>query len=757
MSMHTIVLSGCTPEPLMNYLKALGVLRLVSEQKDPGASARWHNGVFELRSIFDENALLQYFVDDYQPTPVFAPWNGDGGFLTDTGASLETIERIRKHSIPRMQPLRDAVHRIDTVAILRDFKTARETEKALRKRKDGFKKRRIPFPERDAEALKSATQSVKSIKQTILGNVRDAFPDEIVRWLDACISITSVGFYSAPLLGSGGLDGRLEFSANYLANAIAFVDLASVERHQWVDGAIFGRGTGKVVASSIGQFSPGQIGGPNGTQGFEGASLVNPLDFVLMIEGAILFAGSVSRKLASGNPGKGVFPFTVYSTPVGPSMEAPKDSKAARGEIWLPVWPRFAGLAEVALVLAEGRAEIGRKQARSGVQIARAIASLGVDRGIEGFVRFGFLQRNGKAYLATSLGRFDVCARPDVDLLCQIDPWLESFGYAASDDKAPPRFRSALRRIQSAIFEFCQHGGNARFSEILRALGRAERELASGEKFRGDNIRPIAGLSSDWIRAAFDGSLEFELAFALSGIWDPEGKIGSLRGNLEPVRSGVDKNHKVFANWDDQNRAAVWTSADLPTNLAAVLGRRIMDAGRMGCTSLPLAFRRSASLHAVAAFLSGAAGDEAVEELLWGLALVDQSKNNSKLDHWRSDDLMPLPRAFALLKLLFLPSPPETRTGPTMIRPEPSLLPLLCAGRLGEACILAMRRLRASGLVPMTGPSEGRLTSSEEWQDGAVDPRRLAAALLFPISNNDVKQLANLVLRPVAEPGEIAG
>ena len=92
MSTHTIALSGCTPEPLINYLKALGVLRLVAEQGDSGACACWHNGVFELRSTFDENALLRFFVDDYRPTPVLAPWNGDGGFLTDTGASLETIE-----------------------------------------------------------------------------------------------------------------------------------------------------------------------------------------------------------------------------------------------------------------------------------------------------------------------------------------------------------------------------------------------------------------------------------------------------------------------------------------------------------------------------------------------------------------------------------------------------------------------------------------------------------------------------------------
>jgi CRISPR-associated protein Csx17 len=34
-AMNEIILAGCTPTPLANYLKALGVFRLVAEQKDP--------------------------------------------------------------------------------------------------------------------------------------------------------------------------------------------------------------------------------------------------------------------------------------------------------------------------------------------------------------------------------------------------------------------------------------------------------------------------------------------------------------------------------------------------------------------------------------------------------------------------------------------------------------------------------------------------------------------------------------------------
>lgn len=47
---NEIYLNGCTPVPLAHYLKALGVLRLVSEQKDPDAAGYWHNECFVLRT-----------------------------------------------------------------------------------------------------------------------------------------------------------------------------------------------------------------------------------------------------------------------------------------------------------------------------------------------------------------------------------------------------------------------------------------------------------------------------------------------------------------------------------------------------------------------------------------------------------------------------------------------------------------------------------------------------------------------------------
>ena len=89
--MTTLDLDGCTPAPLGSYLKALGVLRLVAEQVDRAAHGLWRDDRFALATTLDEDALVDFFLDEYQPSPVVSPWNSDGGF-SHTGKRLsETV------------------------------------------------------------------------------------------------------------------------------------------------------------------------------------------------------------------------------------------------------------------------------------------------------------------------------------------------------------------------------------------------------------------------------------------------------------------------------------------------------------------------------------------------------------------------------------------------------------------------------------------------------------------------------------------
>lgn len=738
--MNTLILKGCTPEPLMSYLKSLGVLRIIAEQKDPDVRGCWQDGALSIKSTLDEQSLIDFFDSTYQPTPVFAPWNGDGGFLTDSGASMELVNKIRSTTYPNLMQLRNAIRSIDNVSILKDFKEQRDVKKKLEDKKKKLKKMKQRLSESEAAQLKEATRLVNEIKNDILYRIRTGFPDEVVRWLDSCVAITAEGFNVSPLLGSGGVDGKLEMSANFMKNVVAILDADQATRINWIKHAILGQGIVNLQKTAIGQFAPGQVGGPNATQGFEGDSGINPFDFVLMIEGAIFISGAVSRRYGTDRSAKASFPFTVYSSPIGYGSRSDADAKGSRGEIWLPLWNRLADIREVNYLFTEGRADLSGRQATSGVDFARAVSTLGVDRGIQGFTRYSFLPRNGRAYLAVPIGSFEVMVRPNVDLLREIDPWLDRFRPAAADDKTPPRFKSTLRRIETAIFSFCKYGGNSRFADILCALGQAEKELANGENFRKDKyLRPLAGLSPAWLDAAYDGSPEFEIAMSLAGIYDALYKIGPLRANLEPVKTGKNKQGGINATWTEGGREVVWNSADLCRNLAAVLERRIMDGERAGCDRLPLSCRRTSSLDAVAAFIAGATDDRRIEELLWGMVLIDYYKDYPILKR-RAIDAPPLPRSYALLKLLFIPGSLTTQNENVEVRPEMAILPLLRAKRVDDACQIASRRLLASGFILQANQT------LQHWH--TPEPARLAAALLIPVASRDVDHLQSMILRP---------
>ena len=455
------------------------------------------------------------------------------------------------------------------------------------------------------------------------------------------------------------------------------------------------------------------------------------------------------------------FPFTTQPSPVGHGTlsfadgKKPKNAKREIAEMWLPLWEKPTTLYEVQQLLSEGRAIVGKRVVRTGVDFARAIAGLGTDRGVESFQRMAFLMRNGQNFMAVPLGRFEVRAQRDVDLLQGIDTWLDSFRRACRREtpSTPPRFTAALRRIDTAIFDFSRYGGKQRMTEILRALGEAERKLASGERFRNEGrVNPIPPLSPGWITACDDGSPEYRLALALASICgDRERHVGDIRVNLESV-----ERRRSRWIWAERSRSVAWSSADLCRNMIAVLTRRVMDAGRVGLKDLPLDSRVSVSVADVSTFLSGGTDDRRIEELLWGLLLIDGQQD------WREPIRQPtatprhplsLPYAYALLKLLFLPHGLPSSSGGEKIpiKPEPEILGRLRSADVDGACTIAARRLRAAGLVPMPGPTSGGMR--RQIKVGSHLPAmRLAAALLFPI-NNTVR-LGRQVLRPPAEERE---
>jgi CRISPR-associated protein Csx17 len=458
----------------------------------------------------------------------------------------------------------------------------------------------------------------------------------------------------------------------------------------------------------------------------------------------VVFAAAAFRKLECAVPGNLVYPFCVKQAGVGYGSASIADENHKRPiEMWMPLWDRPTTLAELQAVLGEGRAQVAGRPARNGVDFTRAIVTLGVDRGLSAFQRYGFQVRNGLAYFATPLDRVAVRRNARADLLSDIDTWLDRFRLKAGPQtSAPAPVTHALNQLEARILGLCKNNNADSVQGVLVALGHCERAMTRSYRWTtadGVKLRPIFGLTPRWLREANNGSLEFRLAAALASIsGNYAGDWLSLRCHLEPlgIHGGAERR---WAGWlENPGNDVVRRDGTLVDSLNAIIARRLMRAVQAGTRGFP---DTSVFIHLndIAAFVEEATDDALLADLLWGLNLVD----------WVSVQRSDLP-----------PSPEEAQVVPSSLyallklclrqrRRDEDAIPIVSAihwraaqGDGTAASALAARRLRASGFAPAVEcvPLNGTIA------------RRTAAALLFPLSSGQIEILQKFVLRENLDP-----
>jgi CRISPR-associated protein Csx17 len=704
--MHTLTLQGCAPVPIAHYLKALGILRLVSEQCDDDALGKWNGFTFELTSSLGRDALLKFFLEDYEPTPIIAPWNGGSGFFP--GDNKEGIEPISHATSKRLTPYQEAINSA-TVCL---------TE------------------------LGVTEKPGKAIKEILLTLCRNRFSEYALQWLDSAFVLTEDGAKYPPLLGTGGNDGRLEFTNNFMRRLTEIFDFPgctpSKISEQWLCNALFDTALPVLARGAIGQFNPGAAGGVNASTGFDSPPATNPWDYVLMMEGATLFAGGAVKRLETADFGQLAYPFCVKQAGIGYGSSALSDERNSRCEMWLPIWEQAVGLLELKALMSEGRGQVGGRTARDGVDFARAVATLGVDRGITAFQRYGFQVRNGLAYFATPLERIVVRHnRLASQLLAPLDHWLDRFRQATRTKGAPSPVQRAARALEAAIIAFCKTADAARVQELLISLGECESAMARSWKWtRETYLSPVPLLAPGWLREANTGTVEFRLAVALAGLnCRQDAATLWLRSHIEPVHAAGGREKRWFEWEDTVGSNVVWREGDLARNLNAIFARRLLVVEKNGDESYSDFSKIAARPADIAAFIEDRTDDRLLTRLLWGLVLVDFAADYS--DDFKiglpSERREP-PALYVLLKLCF--SRHKLRSVPIPL--VPAIHRRARAGDGSAASMLAARRIRASGLAPSIEciPTFGSLVA------------RTAAALLFPLSEDDLGGLAEHVLRP---------
>lgn len=433
-------LPGLRAQPLASYLAGLGLVRLLAEQVDPGTTAKWDRDGLVIESTVDD--VAGWLTDCYVPTPVLSPWNGGGGFSGDGKTVGDTLAALLEHPSPRLAGFRAAI------------------------------------PVASEAAARQQASKHKDAKRHAVRWFRNNCPEELLPWIDATVVLAGEDVAFPPLLGTGGNDGRLDFSANFQQRLLTLFDDSPKSRKNslaYARDVLAGTQGERLVKAAVGQFDPGAAGGSNSSPFGAADSYVNPWAYVLLVEGALLFAaGAARRNQFTGS--RAAMPFTVFASPEGSASGAA--GEGSRGEVWTPVWDKPFTLSEIRQLFGEARAAWRGRPAQRAVEFYAATRTLGVARGVKSFTRYALAQRNGLAFVAVPVEEVQVRTNPDVRLVAKLEDWAGRVRRADTSTAVG----TTMRRFDEAHLTYVRDGGTEALARLLAAL--TDLEFAVGRSGR---------------------------------------------------------------------------------------------------------------------------------------------------------------------------------------------------------------------------------------------------------------------------------
>lgn len=759
--MPELRLTGCASRPLLGYLKGLGVLRVVAKQADDDARGRWHNGVFELASALDRDAIACFFLDSYVPTPAVSPWNSGGGLFVSKKASLQALEALAGSRDERFASIRQVLNIAQRV--LERYGLFSDTEKKRKK------------------------ELLEEHKFEIVRDMRSQASDDALDWIDAAVVLAGTELALSPTLGVGGVDGNFDLAGNF-AQAIASLLLDSGvgrDRSAELLAASLNDQPIALDSLSLGYLArdDSPVNSPINSPTKKN-SLGNRWDIVLGIEGAVLLAAGSARRHASNLPNSLIAPFAASRTIAGYGSAA---NEKGGHELWLPLWEGWATLPELSTLVREARAQVGgakRRQASTGLDFARAAGELGVARGINAFERYAILERAGQSNLAVPVGRIAVEERAAAQALRGIDAWLTSARRFGARDECPQNPKGAIRRLEQAAFDFAAKGGPEHGCATLEAIGAAEAALACSSS-AVEKLRPLRGApAKPWVDAADDGTPEFAVAVGLASLRDRRRRRDEQGGDRAALPTMRDYIHGTITDPAgnvvfDPDRSRAVSGQSLVALLAALHARRHLDASRGGGADggpegeslrdrgqdakgeKPFSFPTGlwVPLEAARLFASGQLDERRVLALLRGLVVLDYDRDaregrgpvTVRSPKLTGAGAAPEP-IFELLALAWQPPLTSKKGDPraerALGRPEPggngvavgarpSWAPLLAAGAIRPVIEDALLRLRMARLPPIVRADDLDPAPGADRDLG----RRLSAALLLHLEPRSIRHL----------------
>jgi CRISPR-associated protein Csx17 len=489
---------------------------------------------------------------------------------------------------------------------------------------------------------------------------------------------------------------------------------------------------------------------------------VTPWAMLLACEALPMFAGSPSRRLGSRARATAAFPFATE----GPAPRSQGEAGKARGELWLPLWERPMTVPEVRWLFWRARAEVGAGGATTPAAFSAAVLRRGTDAGLSGFSRFTLASTTGQTFEPRFEGvvatpRLSKAARPGMEgRVAEIV--LGFFEQLTRDQKVGerwrvPGYRAPIERalIARAADPTSAVTARALLDAFVQALDRADRSQPVRKRGLRWQLLPC-----DWLPALVGDempSLEARLAMGVASLL-PTGDVPAFAA----YRFGIELEGS-FARHPQQPPARwVWRTRDVETGLAALVLRRLVDAGASagstGSTALPFWTAVRVSLADVAAWLRGDLDEALLGRWIGRMALFDWRSLRKAFAQPEQLRRVVAPRggspaadaglaAYGLLRPLFDQRTIVTRDGSALLAEKSGartvaaarqIAALLSTGMFGVAFDAARRRY-ATGLRPLAELGA---------PFAAVRPQRLLAALVFAAPRPSLAYLAERLLRP---------
>ena len=764
-------LPGCRHDILGHYLKAIGVLRVLTrcadhpKHADSEAEGWWdlENACFCLHSKkypTMEN-LIQFFKERYRPTPVFAAWNNDVGGDTNIASKFNlSAER------------NIAVGYANQVVSVADKKKAGSVSKLT-----------------SSEAFAS---------------YRDDPVHHISEFLDAIAAPRFARASDNPIFLAKGVAGRAHLWRTFWEYLSDYEKQRKTKNFdQLICGAL---ATGGVSKSGKGTpFFPDAIKGYNFGSGWVREKYpFNAFDYILAVEGALALRGSVARTIGASSKRFAAFPFIFDS-----GEDLVDDSNEVKGtasSLWLPLWDRKTTFEELASFISDAQARLPGKDARFSAEFVRALNAQGVDAGFAGWQEFRFKMKGSRVpWVSTGTcvtyaagGQHENVAPTRLNqALSPLDEsyFLDQFEIVWKGNKvdaqSPHPFRA---RINFAMETAALEPTPRHCLTLLEAIFAACRQMCVSksfrEKLRGGRpsfFKPLPMVEwEELLKPLGDPKSsvgpEFRIARAvasITGMWaqgdDSPVPVEPMLGSILPMkfrRSGW-----YLPGEDERHRQDVWSGSDICHDLAAVLQRRYMDSLRHDRPALMAV--HGAPLGDVLAFLCGELDDgrisrwiEAMSLINWQFSQPDKELLGIAAEQKDSvesqEDLESIPLAYAAFRTL-LDLECEHRNpalGQRKKRRSQQPFTLFCQRSVSALPLAISEALRWISIWGVRNPwgadaraererIAGRYVVMLEHRQLALEDEygrllasRLAAAVCIPLAWKDRWQLARVITLP---------